>query len=300
MSEHTIKHSIKEIRAQFKAQGKFHTPPELALFLRSLIDGEPKEVYDPTCGAGALLSVFPDAEKYGQDIDEEALKDAQEMDNFHGVLGDVLTQPAFLDKRFDCIVANPPFSIPWTPFIDERFKDAPCVPTKGRADYAFLLHILYMLSERGTAAVLSFPGILYRGQREAKIRRWFIEQNYIDKIIQIPSDTFTDTSIHIACLVLKKHRDKTSITFEDLALKKTIEVSFEDIKNNDFTLSVSSYIQPEIKEEIIDPVALEMQIRASAVNHIKHSIAMSRIAEVMTGLPIEPFKKQLHEAIEAA
>ena len=119
-------HTIKGLRAQFKAVGKFHTPPELALLLRSYIPGDPQAVYDPTCGAGSLLSVFPEGvEKFGQDIDQAALDDAAMLPNFHGHYGDVLTDPAWLDKRFPAIVANPPFSIKWEPTVDERFMSAP-------------------------------------------------------------------------------------------------------------------------------------------------------------------------------
>ena len=96
-----MKHTIKGVRAQFKAQGKFHTPPELVEFVTKLVDPDPRDVYDPTCGDGALLGAFPDdIPKFGQDIDQEALTDAERLPNFHGHLGDVLTDPAWVDHKF--------------------------------------------------------------------------------------------------------------------------------------------------------------------------------------------------------
>ena len=109
--------------------------------------------------------------KYGQDINVDEIKIAKrELKNFVGVAGDTLKEPAFKGKKFSAIVANPPFSIKWEPQTDERFADAPTVPTESKADYAFILHILHYLSDDGIAIVLNFPGILYRGGREGKIR----------------------------------------------------------------------------------------------------------------------------------
>lgn len=285
-------HTIKGLREQFKAVGKFHTPPELALLLRSYIPGEPETVYDPTCGAGALLSVFDESvRKYGQDIDEAALSDAAELPNFHGHLGDVLTDPAFTDMRFPAIVANPPFSIKWEPTVDERFMTAPTVPTSGRADYAFLLHILHMLADGGTAAVLSFPGVLYRGQREGQLRAWLVESNVVDRVVHIPGDTFTDTTIATAVIVLRKGRAVGEpVVFEDreIGLTETVEVS--RIRDNGHNLSVSQYVQPpEVEKPLFDAWATEQAARRGMCKKLRADIRFSQQVALMEGWPLEPF-----------
>ena len=295
-----MKHTIKGLREQFKATGKFHTPPELALMLRSYIPGEPDCVYDPTCGAGALLSVFPDhVKKFGEDIDEAALNDARLIPNFTGCLTDVLAAPAFLAMEFPAIVANPPFSIEWTPKIDERFSSAPTIPTKSRADYAFLLHILYMLADGGTAAVLSSPGALYRGKREAQIRAWLVETNVIDRIVHVPGDTFVDTPIATAVIVLKKGRAADEpIIFEDSELKLERAVTIDDIRSNDYTLSVSSYVQaPEPKKEAIDPWVLEQSARRAMCNQLGRDINFSKAVAEIEGWTINGFLDDLSNVI---
>lgn len=296
-----MKHTIKSLREQFKAVGKFHTPPELALMLRSYIPDKPNSVYDPTSGAGALLSVFgDDVIKYGQDIDAEALADAELLPNFNGYLGDVLTDPAWLDKRFSAIVANPPFSIEWTPRIDERFSNAPTIPTKSRADYAFLLHILHMLDDNGTAAVLSFPGVLYRGKREAQIRAWLVETNVIDRIVHVPGDTFVDTPIATAVIVLKKGRAADEpIIFEDSELKLERAVTIDDIRSNDYTLSVSSYVQaPEPDKPKVDPWVLEQQSRKAICGNLRRDIEFSKAVARIEGWAITPFINDLQAVLD--
>ena len=144
-------YSVKEIRKQFKSKGVFYTDEKLSRYIKSFIGDDVREVYDPTCGNGSLLSVFADdVKKFGQEINPEQLEIAKEMlVNFTGYAGDTLKAPAFMERKFDAIVANPPFSIKWSSpsEADERFKNAPTIPTESKADYAFILHILYMLSE---------------------------------------------------------------------------------------------------------------------------------------------------------
>ena len=167
---------IKSIKEEFKSKGIFYTTNELALLIKSFVDIEIDEVYDPTCGDGALLSVFDDSvKKYGQEINEHQIEVAEKrLVNFTGYCGDTLKDPAFKDKKFKCIVANPPFSIKWEPpilngiFTDDRFKFIPALPPKSKADYAFILHILHYLDSDGIAVVLNFPGILYRGNSKGK------------------------------------------------------------------------------------------------------------------------------------
>ncbi|MGJ8524311.1 PFAM N-6 DNA methylase [Halomonadaceae bacterium LMG 33818] len=296
MSDHTI----KGLRAQFKATGKFHTPPELALFLRSLIPGTPRDVYDPTCGAGALLSVFDDCiPKYGQDIDSGALNDAAMIPNMHTAYGDVLEEAAYMDKRFHAIVANPPFGIKWRPHEDERFDAMPCIPTQGRADYAFIGHIIHMLAEDGVAAVLCSTGILFRSGREQQIRRWMIEQNLIDQVISIPGNTFPDTSIATACIVIRKDRSATSITFHDRANNLTREVELSEVASNDYGLLVSNYVQPELEApEEVDLHAVQRSVMSSAVKNIKAELELQKIICELEGKDFYPHWKQMRNAVD--
>ena len=294
-------HTIKGIREQFKAVGKFHTPPELALLLRSYIPGEPATVYDPTCGAGALLSVFPeDTPKYGQDIDRAALDDAELIPGFHSAYGDVLTEPAWIDARFPAIVANPPFSIKWEPQADERFFGAPSIPTAGRADFAFLLHILHMLAPEGTAAVLSFPGVLYRGQREGKIRAWMVESNVIDRVVRIPGDTFADTTIETCVLVLSKRRDPDApIWFEDREHDLERAVELDEIRGNDYNLGVAQYVQPKpdpVPE--FDAWATEQAARRGMCRKLRADIQFSHQVAKFEGWPLLPFLDDLAAVVD--
>jgi type I restriction enzyme M protein len=290
--------NMKNIKAEFKANGIFYTPPELAETIKSYVDFEPRKVYDPTAGQGNLLAVFDDnVEKYGQELYADELEKAnQRLNNFHGYCGDTLADDGFPDDKFDLIVANPPFSVKWTPNEgDIRWKDAPCIPSAGKADYAFLLHILYHLSDDGKAVCLEFPGILYRGQREGKIRQWMVEQNFIERVVQIPGNTFVDTAIATCILVLNKHKTTTDIIFEDKELHKEKVVPFDEVKAQGFNLSVSSYVYKEEVREKIDPIALEMQARELAVKRIENEIRFSQLVAAQEGLSIEPFL----DAIEA-
>lgn len=293
-------HTIKGLRQAFRAVGKFHTPPELALLLRSLIPGNPESVYDPTCGAGALLSVFPpDTPKYGQDTDAAALADASALPNFHGAHGDTLKNPAFTDMRFPAIVANPPFSIKWeppAPLFDDRFRPAPTIPTPARADYAFLLHILHMLTPDGTAAVLSFPGVLYRGGREGTLRQWLVDdQNVIDQVISIPGGTFEDTAIPTAVIVLRKNRAPADpVVFRDHETGLERAVALAEIRENGHNLSVTAYVQPPAPEQPeIDPWELEQAARRNAARKLRHELRFSRMVADLEGWPFQPFVTDL-------
>lgn len=267
-------HSIKALRAEFKAVGKFHTPPQLALRLRALLpDPNPEAVYDPTCGAGNLLAVFPDTtRKYGQDIDQAALADAQLLPGFVGAHGDVLTNPAFPDMRFDAIVANPPFSIPWEP-DPSRFPHAPTIPTKGRADFAFLLHILNMLTPTGSAVVLQFPGIGYRGGREQQLRQWITDNGWLHRVEEVPGDTFEDTKITTLILTLSK-QPTTQVEF--VTSEAGAMVSLEEIADNDYSWTPYTYAHPPQPERPpVDRVALEVAARRKTMRDLDHQFAFS-------------------------
>lgn len=299
--EYIEKNSIKAIREDFKTKGVFYTPPELAIYMKNLLPNNVKEVYDPTCGSGALLSVFKDnVIKYGQDINEEQVNIAKKrLHNFIGVVGDTLKEPAFKDKKFDYIVANPPFSIKWEPKEDERFNNSPELPPAGKADYAFILHILHYLSETGKAIILEFPGILYRGQKEGKIRKWLIDENYVEKVIHIQGNKFEDTKIATCIIILNKKKTTTDITFIDDEIKKERQVTLDEIIKNDYILSVQTYVQEEKVKEQINPVELEMQARKKLIEKLKKELNFSKMVAKFENLNFQELLDDIEELIKS-
>ena len=298
------RHSVKAVREQFKNNGVFYTPPELAEMMKSFLPQDIDEIYDPTCGNGNLLSAFGDnVKKYGQDIDYEQIEQARErLVNFTGISGDTLKEPAFRGRKFKNIIANPPFSIKWDGKSDERFEAAPCLPPNGKADYAFILHCLHYLSEDGTAVIMNFPGILYRGQREGKIRQWLLEQNYIDSVIHIPPNKFEDTAIATCILVLKKQRNTTDVLFINQEIDKTRRVQYKEIADNGYNLSVSLYVAEEEKKEIIDPIKLEHEAQQNLVNRLRTELEFSKFVCNEEGMNfaalLEELGKVINEFIE--
>lgn len=296
-------YSVKEIRKQFKDKGVFYTDRKLAQYIKSFIGENVREVYDPTCGNGSLLSVFADnIRKYGQEINPEQLEVAkQNLVNFTGYAGDTLKEPAFMDKKFDAIVANPPFSIKWEPpqEKDERFMDVPTIPTSSKADYAFILHILYMLSGNGTAAVLNFPGVLYRGGREGEIRKWIIQNNWIDKVVHIEGGYFEDTSICTALIIFRKNKSSTSIEFVDHEHNLSRLVPINEIEENGYTLSVSSYIAIEEEEEEVDPIKLKNDIHKHILNGLKKSLDMELFISDLENYSIIPLLTNIERLVKS-
>lgn len=282
-------YDIKSIRQDFKEKGIFYTTPELANYLKSFLPADVKEIYDPTCGNGGLLSAFDnDVIKYGQDINEEQVKFAEEhLQNFIGVVGDTLKNPAFMDRKFKYIIANPPFSIKWEPFTDERFENLPSLPPKSKADYAFLTHILYYLQDDGMAVVLNFPGILYRGNSEGKIRQWFVENNYIDTVIEVDGGHFVDTKIATTVLILRKNKETTNIKF--VHNDKEVIVPLEEIKNNGYSLTVSYYIEEEVEKEEINPIELENTARKAFLDKLRKELDFENMVCEMEGISMQPF-----------
>lgn len=258
-------YNIKSIKKEFAEKGIFYTQPELANYVKSFLPADVKEVYDPTCGNGGLLSVFDDdVEKYGQEINAEQLADAEKyLSNFHGVCGDTLKNPAWIDRKFDYIVANPPFGIKWEPpkmdmfDSDPRFEGVPAMPSRGMADFAFMLHILYLLSETGVAVVLDSHSVLFRDGNEGKIRQWMLERNCIEKIVYVPENQFVDTKIKTCIWVLNKHKASTDIVFVDKKNAKEITVPFDEIKKHGFSLAQNIYFpSPKAPELPAVPVLL--------------------------------------------
>ena len=289
-------HNLKSIRQEFKANGVFYTDERLAQIMKSYIGGEPSEVYDPTCGDGALLSTFGDeVRKFGQELDGEQLDVARSrLVNFEGVCGDTLQAPAFAGRQFACIMANPPFSTKWEQRKgDERFADAPALAPPSRADYAFLLHVLHYLAPDGVAVVLNAPGILYRGNAEGKIRRWLVEQNVIDRVVFIPGGYFVDTKIPTVLLVLRKDRTArgiTSIAYEDRSSGREISITPEEIAANDYSLS--NLMPQEEKEQSppIDPNALEQEAERAAVDVLRANLEITQAVSELEGIDyLSPF-----------
>ena len=293
-------YNIKSIKQEFKDKGIFYTPEDLALLMKSYTK-KPKSVYDPTCGDGMLLSMYDDdVEKYGQEINQEQLEIAKKrLVNFTGVCGDTLKQPAFIGKKFDCIVANYPFSISWDDNVgdDERFASAPCVPPKSKADYAFLLHIIHYLSNNGKAVTLNFPGILYRGGREGVLRKWFVDNNYIEKIVLIPGNTFVDTKIQTVLMILSKNKTTTDIEFEDLHIKKSRFVSVDEISENGYILSPNIYVYNEPPVIKIDPLVQNNTARQRMITLLKADLLMELEISKLEGWDINEYIDALSETI---
>lgn len=263
--------SAKAYRNDLKEKGVFHTDSKLAEIIKSYGKERPKNVYDPTCGVGTLLSVFDDdIPKYGQELTEDYLEVARKtLKNFTGEVGDTLKSPAFMDMRFDLIVANYPFSIKWEPNKEDvRFKDWVDVPPPSKADYAFIMHMMYLLADDGICVSLNFPGILYRKAREGKIRKELVERGYVKEVIQVPGGYFEDTNIATVILVLSKAEFKGSIKFVDLVEDLERDVPVDEIAENDYNLSVSSYVQKEIEVEEIDPVELRESVRNNFLRYV--------------------------------
>ncbi len=275
-----MEYNIKSIREDFKKKGIFYTPKELAIFIKSFIEWDVKEIYDPTCWDWALLEVFWDEViKYGQDINWHQIEVAKsKLKNFIWAEWDTLANPAFSEKRFDYIVANPPFSIQWEQNPnDERFNVAPALAPKSKADYAFILHILSKLTDTGIAVVMWFPWILYRWNSEWKIRQWLIDKNYIDKVVAVPWDKFTDTKIATCIIVLKKGKDHTNISFTDIAIDKTEIVSNGDVAKNDYQLSVNQYVKQETILPQVDAYELHMKARKQFIHKLRADLQMDKM-----------------------
>lgn len=290
-----MSHSVKSIRKEFAAHGVFYTDIKLAEMLRDIMmaHGQVSEVYDPTCGSGNLLSVFPaNVCKYGQELNPEQAEEARNrLVNCKIVTGDTLTDPAFKEKKFRHIVANYPFSVKWEPRPDERWQHAPALPPPSKADYAFIMHIIHMLSDDGIAAVLGYPGILYRGQREGKIRQWIVERNLIESVTQIEGGYFEDTGTSTALIVFRKDKRTTDIRFADHESGKEYIATIDEVRRNDFNLSSGSYIQVEDHRPEIDPVEKEKEARGQVLRHLTAQLRFSSAAvdlHKMLGLPPLP------------
>ncbi len=299
-----------------KSGGEFFTPQEVSeLLARITVVGktEVNKVYDPACGSGSLLLKFAKVLGkdnvrqgfFGQEINLTTynlcrinmfLHDIN-YEKFDIAHGDTLIDPQHWDDEpFEAIVSNPPYSIKWAgdanPLLinDPRYAPAGVLAPKSKADLAFTMHMLSWLAVNGTAAIVEFPGVLYRGGAERKIRKYLVDNNYVDTVIQLPPDLFFGTTIATCIIVLKKSKADNKVLFIDASaefvrqgnknkltdanrqriLDTFIEradvdhfarlVECEAIAENAYNIAVSSYVAAEDTREVIDITELNFEI----------------------------------------
>lgn len=301
-----------------KSGGEYFTPQEVSKLLASITcfnQSEVNKVYDPACGSGSLLLQVAkilgthNISKgfFGQEKNLTSynlcrmnmLLHRVNFDKIFIAYGDTLTNPEPKHKEnepFDIIVSNPPYSTKWDGDTsaelvrDVRFTSAGALAPKSKSDLAFVMHILAWLSTRGTAAIVEFPGVLYRGGAEATIRKYLVKENYVDCIIQLPSKLFYGPDISTCIIVLKKNKNEAKTLFinaseffvkttnknklSDENISHILEiyknrqniahisalVDNRDILTNEANLSVSSYVEVKDAREVIDINALNAQI----------------------------------------
>lgn len=318
-----------------KSGGEFFTPAdvsELLTRLGTVGKTQVNKVYDPACGSGSLLLK---AEKvlgregvrqgyYGQEINITTYNLCRinmflhdiDFDKFNIACEDTLISPAHWDEEpFELIVSNPPYSIKWAgddnPLLinDPRFAPAGVLAPKSKADLAFIMHSLSWLAPNGTAAIVCFPGIMYRGGAEQKIRQYLVDNNFVDCIIQLPSNLFFGTSIATCIMVLKKGKADSKTLFID-ATKECVKVTnnnkltpeniqnivdeyasradvphfarlvpYDEIKEQGYNLSVSTYVEAEDTREKVDIVKLNAEIEEIVA---REEILRKEIAKIIT------------------
>lgn len=301
-----------------KSGGEFFTPQSVSRLIAQLAMHKQEKVnkiYDPAAGSGSLLlqakkhfdSHIIEEGFYGQEINHTTYNLARmnmflhniNYDKFHIVLGNTLINPQLGDdKPFDAIVSNPPYSVKWkgsddpTLINDDRFAPAGVLAPKSKADFAFVLHSLSYLSPKGRAALVCFPGIFYRGGAEQKIRKYLVDNNYVETIISLAPNLFYGTTIAVTLLVLSKSKTENKTQFIDATSDKFFKketnnnvlhkdhvayimqlfdskeeeayiattIDNSKIAQNDYNLSVSSYVEAEDTREKIDITALNKEV----------------------------------------
>lgn len=315
-----------------KSGGEFFTPVHVSKLIAQLAmhkQTKVNKIYDPACGSGSLLL---QAKKhfdnhvieegfYGQEVNHTTYNLARmnmflhniNYDKFNIALGDTLRNPQFGDEKpFDAIVSNPPYSINWignddpTLINDDRFAPAGVLAPKSKADFAFVLHALSYLSSKGRAAIVCFPGIFYRGGAEQKIRKYLVDNNFVETIIAVAPNLFYGTSIAVTILVLSKHKTENSTQFIDASgedffrkvtnnnelsnahiekimaifdSKQDIDHVAKNVDNsvisaNDYNLSVSSYVAAKDNREQVNIAQLNAEIAKTVerINVLRVSI----------------------------
>jgi type I restriction enzyme M protein len=297
---------------------------------------EVNKVYDPACGSGSLLLKFAkilgkDKVRigfFGQEVNLTTYNLARmnmflhdiNFNKFDIALGDTLTDPKHWDDEpFDAIVSNPPYSTKWegdaNPLLinDLRFSPAGVLAPKSKADFAFIMHALAWLSPKGAAAIVCFPGVLYRGGAEQKIRKYLVDNNYVDTVIQLPPDLFFGTGIATGIMVIKKNKQDTNILFIDASdeftrsgnknkltdenIAKIMKaytdrkdiphfaslVPYEKITENDYNLAVSSYVEKEDTTEEVDIHKLNAEIEQIVARQAELRKAIDEIVKELEG-----------------
>lgn len=306
-----------------KSGGEFFTPTHVSKLIAQLaLHGQTtvNKIYDPAVGSGSLLLQAKDhfdkhiIEEgfFGQEINHTTYNLARmnmflhniNYDKFNIVLGNTLLNPQLGDdKPFDAIVSNPPYSVSWigsddpTLINDDRFAPAGVLAPKSKADFAFVLHALSYLSSKGRAALVCFPGIFYRGGVEQKIRKYLVDNNFVETVISLAPNLFFGTSISVDILVLSKHKTDSKTQFINVSgedffkkegninvlkdshiehimqmfdSKEDVEYIAKSIGNdkiaeNDYNLSVSSYVKAKDTREKVDIVELNKSIAATVI-----------------------------------
>ena len=322
-----------------KSGGEFFTPQEVSeLLTRIAVAGktEVNKVYDPACGSGSLLlkaAKILGKENvrqgfYGQEINLTTYNLCRinmflhdiDFDKFDIAHEDTLLNPQHWDDEpFEVIVSNPPYSIKWegddNPVLinDPRFSPAGVLAPKSKADLAFIMHSLAWLATNGTAAIVCFPGIMYRGGAEKKIRQYLMDNNFIDCIIQLPSNLFFGTSIATCIMVLKRSKADNNTLFidasnecvkvtnnnklteeniarivEEFVSRADVEyfsrsVPYKEIAENDYNLSVSTYVEAEDAREKIDIVKLNAEIEEIVA---REQILREKIAKIIAEIEV--------------
>ncbi len=295
-----------------KKAGEFYTPQQVSTILARIVTSRKtqlKSVYDPTCGSGSLLLRIAKEAKvsdfYGQEMNRTTYNLARMNMILHGVnysnfdikQEDTLEKPQHLDKTFDAIVANPPFSAKWSSnellLLDERFSQYGRLAPASKADFAFIQHMIYHLDENGIMAVVMPHGVLFRGAAELAIRKYLIEEkNYLDAVIGLPANIFFGTSIPTCILVFKKcreenedvlfvdaskefekqknqnvllpkHIDKIVKTYQERVPEEKFShlATLQEIAENDYNLNIPRYVDTFEEEEEIDIQAVMKEIK---------------------------------------
>ena len=322
-----------------KSGGEFFTPQEVSeLLTRMAVAGknEVNKVYDPACGSGSLLlkaAKILGKENvrqgfFGQEINLTTYNLCRinmflhdiDYDKFDIAHEDTLINPQHWDDEpFEVIVSNPPYSIKWegedNPVLinDPRFSPAGVLAPKSKADLAFIMHSLAWLATNGTAAIVCFPGIMYRSGAEKKIRQYLIDNNFIDCIIQLPSNLFYGTTIATCIMVLKKNKTDNKTLFIDASaefvkvtnnnklteenINKIVDafvsradtehfarcVPYEEIAKNDYNLSVSTYVEQKDTREVIDIVKLNAEIEQIVA---REQVLRDEIAKIIAEIEV--------------
>ena len=322
-----------------KSGGEFFTPQSVSRLIAQLAIHKQitiNKIYDPAAGSGSLLlqakkqfdaHIIEDG-FYGQEINHTTYNLARmnmflhniNYDKFNIALGNTLMDPHFGDEKpFDAIVSNPPYSVNWigsddpTLINDERFAPAGVLAPKSKADFAFVLHALSYLSSKGRAAIVCFPGIFYRGGAEQKIRKYLIDNNFVETVISLAPNLFYGTSIAVNILVLSKHKSDNKTQFIDASgigfykketnnniltdkhigkimrmfddkadveyVAKSIE--YDAIVENDYNLSVNSYVEAKDMREVIDINELNAEIKKTVSKIDKLRVKIDEIIEVI-------------------